>query len=64
MSFVEGIGAPSLGLADPTVVLYVCIASILVCALLEVLATASAWRVLAHKRRFWKSSRASRAEIL
>jgi hypothetical protein len=57
MSFVEGIGAPSFSLADPTVMFYVCIALILVCVLLDAPAIASAWHVLQRKRRFANSYR-------
>ena len=57
MSFVEGIGGPSFNLAEPTVALYVCIACILLCAVLDAPAIASAWRALARKRRFLKSCR-------
>ena len=51
MSFVEGIGAPSFTLADPTFALYVCVAFLLVCVVLDAFAIASAWRVLDRKRR-------------
>jgi hypothetical protein len=62
MSFVEGIGAPSFNLADPTVVLYVCIGFIVLCVVLDASAIASAWSVLNRKRRFGKFSRASRTD--
>jgi hypothetical protein len=62
MSFVEGIGAPSFNLADPTPVLYVCIALIVLCAVLDAPAIAGALRVLARRRRFGKASRVPRAE--
>jgi hypothetical protein len=62
MSFVEGMGASSFTLSDPTVVLYVCIALIVLCAVLDAPAIASALRVLVRRRRFAKASRVSRAD--
>ncbi len=57
MSFVEGIASTSLDLADPGVMLSVCIAVIFVCALLDAPAIARTLRVY---RRKWRLARLSR----
>ena len=57
MSFAEGITVASFDLADPTFVLYACIALIFVCVVLDLPAIAGAFRLLRLRRRLGKSGR-------
>jgi hypothetical protein len=50
MSFVEGIAGPSFVPPDPVILIYLCIAVVLMCAVVEAPAIAKAWHCLRAKR--------------
>ena len=56
MSFAEGIGSASLNLADPNIMLYVFVAFIVICLLLDLPAIAGMFRLIRVSRRRAKST--------